>query len=60
MPALANEFGRLVGALHDKSPYLLAIISKHLYFQIHITPYWEAGAVPSRRDCLTVRNWGGL
>ena len=38
MPALANEFGRLVGALHDRSPYMLAAASKHLYFQIHILP----------------------
>jgi hypothetical protein len=39
MPALANEFGRLESALHNKSPYLLATTSKHLYFQIHILPY---------------------
>jgi hypothetical protein len=33
--ALANEFGRLVSALHNKSPYPLASSLKHQYFQIH-------------------------
>jgi hypothetical protein len=36
MPTLANEFGRLVSALHNKSPYLLITSLKHQYFQIHV------------------------
>jgi hypothetical protein len=35
MAAFANEFGRLVSALHNKSPYSLASSIKYLYFQIH-------------------------
>jgi hypothetical protein len=54
MPTLANEFGRLVGALHNKSPYLLITSLKHQYFQIHALLLRGARAVPSRRDYLSI------
>jgi hypothetical protein len=60
VPTLANEFGRLVGALHNKSPYPLITSLKHQYFQIHALLPWQAREVPSRRDYLSVLNWGGL
>jgi uncharacterized membrane protein YdjX (TVP38/TMEM64 family) len=58
VPAFANEFRRLVSALHNKSPYFSKTSLKHQYFQIHDPSLQKAEEAFKRKGfCLFNQVW---